>query len=314
MKRFFLLAGLLFPAHTSAHVRWFVEDAPENTTLSLTDTPVIVWIVLCVVLVGVALLLERRLTPDPRLLSWVKANSDAIIRVFYAVVGAHLLLTIALGHLIAPGFLIDSPTMIFAAVLYGLAGVSLLTGRGLIVVGPLFMAAYVMVGWENGWQVFEHLHMLGIGYFVGMLTLSKHASYASLTPWALPVLRVTLGVSLILLGLQEKLLHPDLALDFLETHNWNFMIMLGMEWFDDTVFVVSAGMTELLFGVIYLTGAITRINTMALSVFFITTAIVLGPKEINGHLTLIAVAVLFTLLGSGDKLKIPMRRASLEKK
>lgn len=309
MKKALLLAGLFVPTIATAHVKWFVEDAAKKTELHLTDPAILVWIGVCIVLVSVALLLERALTPPSRFLAWVKTHKDNIINGFSIVIGAHMVLTIILGHLIAPTFEIDGPVMQVAAALATIAAASLIICRGRIIVGPLIMAIYVMVGITNGWDILEHLHFLGIGYFFGMIELSRRSPYAVLNDWALPALRVTLGISLVLLGLREKLLNPDLGLVFLQTHDWNFMQMLELEWFDDTLFIISAGMTELLFGVIYLTGAITRINTIVLTVFFTTTAFILGPKELNGHLTLVAVAVLFILLGSGDKLKIPVRRA-----
>jgi uncharacterized membrane protein YphA (DoxX/SURF4 family) len=308
-KNLLVFLSLFAPATAHAHVKWFVEETPETTTqLQWTDPAMLTWIGVIVVVVLIALLLERRLTASPRLVSWVTLHKQRIYRIFSLLIGAHITLTIALGHLIAPTFFIDSPTMTVAAFLSGLTAIALISSRGMMAVGPLYIAAYVLVGMEYGWEVLEHLHVLGLGYFFGMLAFSKKEIYAPLKEWAVPVLRVTLGISLILLGLQEKLLHPDLSLAFLEEHHWNFVAMIGLDWFDDTLFVISAGMTEMLFGILYLTGAITRINTIALSVFFIATAIVLGPTEIYGHMTLLTVAVFFILVGSGEKIKIPVSK------
>lgn len=309
-----LLALMSFPAIAHAHVKWFVETdqilAQETVSFSLTDNRILVWIAILVLAVVVATALERYLTPPKKIVDWSKKNEAVIMRVFEAVVGAHMLLTVALGHIIAPTFVTVSTPMLIAAILTAGAGGLLLFGTLRLIASLLMVGFFILVGIENGWAVLEHLHILGLASFIAINTLSEKKGYAHLKVWSIPVLRISLGIALVLLGLQEKILHPQLALNFLESHEWNFMAMIGIDWFTDQLFVISAGMSEILFGLLFLLGVITRINTIALSLFFITTAIVLGPTEINGHLTLLAIAVLFIIMGSGDKLKLPVQKSS----
>lgn len=314
MKKFLpLLVFMSLPAIAHAHVKWFVETdqllEEETVSFALTDTPILVWIAILVVAVVVAAVLERHITPPQKLVDWVKSKQAVITRVFEAVVGAHMLLVAALGHVIAPTFITVGTPMLIAAGLAAAAGALLLLGKFRLIASLMMVAFFVIVGMENGWAVLEHLHILGLAYFIALNTLSQKKEYAHLKVWSIPVLRISLGVALILLGLQEKILHPQLALTFLESHDWNFMAMIGMGWFTDQLFVISAGMSEILFGLLFVLGVVTRINTIALSLFFITTAIVLGPTEINGHLTLFAIAVFLILMGSGDKLKLPVKKS-----
>ena len=63
-------------------------------------------------------------------------------------------------------------------------------------------------------------------------------------------MRILTGISLITLGLAEKLFGAILAESFLAAIPWNFLPALGFEFFTDRLFALSAGFTEVIFGVI----------------------------------------------------------------
>jgi uncharacterized membrane protein YphA (DoxX/SURF4 family) len=125
-----------------------------------------------------------------------------------------------------------------------------------------------------------------------------------LNEYAVPVLRIFTGLNLFVLGFSEKILNPSLTQDFLEKYNWNFMDALGFHMFTNYWFAFSAGVVESLFGVFLILGLVTRFTTLTLAVFLASTLVLLGPVELMGHLPHFSIAIIFLILGSGDKLKI----------
>jgi uncharacterized membrane protein YphA (DoxX/SURF4 family) len=130
------------------------------------------------------------------------------------------------------------------------------------------------------------------------------------------LLRFHTGVALSVLAFSEKLLQPSLAMAFLEKHNVNFMKTLGFENFSDHLFVLSAGFSELLFGMIFVLGLVTRINTLALAFFLIASNVYFflmgksaeGILEIIGHANLFAIGLLLIFYGAGSKLRLSTPR------
>lgn len=127
---------------------------------------------------------------------------------------------------------------------------------------------------------------------------------------ALPILRIGVGWTLVILAFDEKLLHPGLALAFLEEYPLNFMLWLGFSGFSDLHFVFAAGVVELLFGLLLMAGVATRFVTAVLSVFFLLTLLALGPVELVGHAPLFGIAFLFISRGAGAYVAIPAARAA----
>ena len=90
------------------------------------------------------------------------------------------------------------------------------------------------------------------------------------------------------------------------------MPVLGFDWYSDQLFVLSAGMMELVIGVIILIGVITRLTTFVLAAFMFAsnvTFLVTGRSdealsEMIGHMPIIATAIILLLLGSGRGMKL----------
>ena len=110
------------------------------------------------------------------------------------------------------------------------------------------------------------------------------------------------GVSLIVMAFSEKLMYPELGLSFLEIHQWNFMNNMGMTWFTDELFVLSTGFSEMVFGVIFILGYLTRINTVLIASFFamsvVTMSVQFGQWEVE-DLVVYSAATLFIFYGHG---------------
>lgn len=313
-----LFAMVLFvPFTASAHVKWFVDTEEllpqELDAFSITEPAVLAWIAIVISITAVAVVLDTRLRVLPWVIEFGKKQKEAILWVVHWFVGGWLIATFFQGALFVPPFIAETP---FADILLWVQlglGVLLMTRRfnqlAGITLALLYLGASIEFGWLN---MIEHLFILGFAYLFFREHHDRRKQFDH--TWSLALIRLTAGISLIILGLQEKILHPILVTEFLETHPWNFMQILGFEWFDDRLFILSGGMTEMLFGILYVIGVVTRINTLAFAGFLITTAIVLGPKEILGHLPIFAAALLFLVYGSGSKLHIPsMLRANKRK-
>ncbi|MBI4296469.1 MAG: hypothetical protein HY667_05070, partial [Chloroflexi bacterium] len=63
-----------------------------------------------------------------------------------------------------------------------------------------------------------------------------------------PIIRIGAGLTLAILALHNKLLFPDMALTFLDEHDYNFMPLLGFTGFTNLHFVFAAGVVELTMG------------------------------------------------------------------
>lgn len=107
------------------------------------------------------------------------------------------------------------------------------------------------------------------------------------------VLRLGLGGQLMLLGINNKLLDPGLALAFLHHHSFViFMPSLGVAGFGDLHFVFAAGVVETLLGLLLLWGIATRVIALVVSFFFTLTAILFGVHELIGHLPVLAITLI----------------------
>ncbi|MCE8546025.1 DoxX family protein [Ruegeria pomeroyi] len=140
-----------------------------------------------------------------------------------------------------------------------------------------------------------------------------------LKPYSVDVLRIFTGLSLIILGVAEKLHPAALGQAFIAYYAWNFMPLLGFDWFDDRPFVLSAGVMEVVFGTILVLGVVTRLNILAVAVLMLASNIVFlieGRKEeamveLIGHLPIIATALILLVLGSGQRLKVTPRQQTI---
>lgn len=309
---FSLATAILFTPHSvSAHVKWFVEEnelhhAASLSLLETQTTGVVVWCSILVVAVLVACVLERILTTPQWIQQKTKQWGPHIIALFRRLVGLWLIYNSATGVILAVNMHGDSTAILILQILQFIAGVLVLGNRVMSVVGSigillLYIGTMVQFGFV---ELLDHVEVVGIALFIFFNTLPSIPKYNVHRSWALPLLRLFSGIALIVLAFTEKLLQPDMALSFLSTHPWNFMQMIGISWFSNELFILSAAFSEILFGVLFVAGLVTRLNTAALAIFFITTAIVLGPTEIIGHLPFFGMVMIYIFFGSGNHLKL----------
>lgn len=294
----------------SAHVKWFAEE-PTSVMWHHWDRSLL-WIGIGVLLVArlIAGILELRL-PDASK-EWkikMKRVYPSVLSIFRILVGFWLVLTAYNGALLAPNIPVQSAFDQGLQIVEALIGIWIMTGVGVqYAAAALFVLYIILLPSAGVAALIDHVDVLGIAAFLAIEHAQNQPWYKKAQPWALPLLRVCTGAALIVLGFSEKLIDPTMALQFLSEHNWNFMQTIGLGWFTNEYFVFAAGLSEVLFGVLLISGVITRITTIALSVFFTSTLFLLGPTELIGHLPFFGIALIFILYGSGEKLKQNIKR------
>ncbi|MEL6510681.1 MAG: hypothetical protein AAFQ32_12865 [Pseudomonadota bacterium] len=317
------LAWLATAPSAGAHVRWFVDS---NVTLenfeayNLTDPEVLIWIALSITIIGLSVVLDTVL-PTVRIVD-SKTRHD-FIELLRIMTGMSLLLTAYEGAIVAPHL-----------TAYGSFGTVLITLQ--VVIGILLMAnrfirhaAIFMIFLQLGLAIqfgvlsaLEYLIVIGIATFLLINDLPTAELRERYKPYSVALLRIFTGISLITLGLSEKLFGAVMAESFLAAYQWNFVAALGLEFFTDRLFVLSAGFIEVIFGVILVLGTTTRLNVLALSAVLLASNllfIIEGNKEAAlvefvGHMPVIGVALILILLGYGQRLKVtnllPARRVN----
>ena len=313
-----LLALLGIPALAGAHVKWFAEPVEYVRPYQITDKPVLIWIAISVVLVLIGVFLEKKLEVP----KWIRSHEGTWGEIALSVAsmgfGLAFLIFSYHGFIFAPNLPAEGglgPWMLF---IQTLAGLMLLFGFyerfGAVLVFILFVLGVKQFGFHEMADTLEMLGFAVYGFIIG-----RPKFYIEREPWAhmvtirlkeyaVPLLRVGTGLNLMILGFSEKIFATSLTHNFLMEFDWNFMQNLGFVNFTDYWFAFSAGMVELLFGLFLVLGLVTRLTTLVLALFLITTLILLGPIELIGHLPHFSIAIVLLVLGSGERLKIVNNR------
>ena len=134
------------------------------------------------------------------------------------------------------------------------------------------------------------------------------APYRSYLP---TLLRVSLGLNFVYLGLVQKLLSPQSALAVVEKYHLTAVVPVPPE-----LWVVGAGLTEMAVGVVILLGLFTRGFSLVAFLLFTTTLFGLPDDPVLAHLSLYGLVSVLLITGSGplaldDRLGTP--RASSER-
>jgi hypothetical protein len=300
------------PLVASAHVKWFVREHTEQlaqaSKFSLAEPWVQIWVGIILICITMALLLERCLpSPPEKLVTFAQDHRRQVLHLFQVLVGLAMLLTAVKGAILAPHLSEESLFGLLLRFVQGGIGVlfiaNLAVRSGAVLMVVLFLASTGLFGFITS---LEYFNFLGIALFL----LLQSASDVRGRSYALPVMRIHTGVALGVLAWTEKLIDPNLAIRFLEKNQINFLKALGENIFTDRFFVLCAGCTELIFAIVFILGLITRINTLALAGFLVSSNLyffLVGKTdeaflELSGHLPLFAVAILLILYGGGSKL------------
>ena len=322
---------LLVPQPVSAHEKWFVTD-PNSYPVEwgrLFSWYVIGAILIAGGAVAVALLLdwryrERRMQQGVEPVYALAGINEEQLRRVYAFLPLLLAIHTAVPLLVngfnlalfAPnltmrtnlvsGILALAEILIALALVYGVFTIYAALGLMGLFVAALILGPFVGIPARF---VPEHVDIIGIAVFLAIIGRGPFSGDAilgrrtypnpDLTKYAIPALRWGVGLSFALLAFTEKLLNPTLAKAFLaQKINFNLGSPFGVS---DTLFIYGAGVVELTFGLLLISGAFPRLVIIGLWVPSNLTLPYLGWVELAGHLPIYAVLLALLILGSSDR-------------
>jgi hypothetical protein len=171
---------------------------------------------------------------------------------------------------------------------------------GLAAVGPLALLLTGPVG------LLSALDLLGVAVFLAFVPPSD-ATFGRVEPdevslrRALFGLRLDAGGALITLALAEKLANPALARETLRLFpQLDVFALVGIHVPVDT-FVAVAGATELLFGLLVISGALPQVAVLVAGVPFNATLFLFGGTELLGRLPVYGIFLTLLVYGSSQR-------------
>lgn len=301
------------PVVANAHTRWFAhEELAPMVTTEPTAFYFAMWALICAGVITIGILLEKRSILRLDTLKPRGAHAlDRAASTFTMLTGAFLMIAGTHEYLFSPNLSTESGVpmvLIISQFAIGLAFVLGIYARlAAIVLVALWALALLIIGWmplvENIWVLSTafFIFIMGNDYF-SLVSFRAVAHIAKqYRQYALPILRIGAGTTLLVLGFSEKMMHPEFGMHFLNLYKWNFMPNLGMHSYSDYLFTISAGAVESLLGLIFILGIMTRINALVVGIFFTIPLFFLGPIELAGHLPHFAAVVLLFLFGAGER-------------
>lgn len=297
--------AVLAPA-LPTHERWFVESQQAGDwSFFLSPLPLVLTAaVVTVTLVWrlVALRVDRPelpfLSPLGRLVPWVP-------RLLGIHLGVALLALAATGAFITPSNdhlhgVGGSALLLVEAAL----GIWLVTGINLRPAAALVLGLGPALAVVAGPTALgECANLAAVAAFLVVVPPgadANGAAHPSRTQlrWALLWLRLGVGVALIVLAFSEKLTNPGMAVDTLEHFPaLDVFSLVGVHVSPET-FVAIAGATEMLFGLLVISGAFPQVAVLVAMVPFNATLLLFGQTEMVGHLPVYGVFLALLAYGS----------------
>ncbi len=302
---------VLLGSSSLAHVNWFVDgDAEPLPNVGVSEPIFLLWLGIASLMVLFSIWVDAKLPTPPIAQSSLRHDFMEILRVF---TGMSFLLTAYEGALVAPHKVADGSLGLGLLFLQAVIGIMLIANRWIMIAAVMMLVLHAGVVVKFGiFAALEYAIFIGIAFFLLFNAIPDEALREKLKPYSVAALRIWTGVSLVALAIGEKLAPSALGQVFVAQYQWNFMQALGVTFFDDRLFVLSAGMVEAVIGIILILGTTVRLAVLALSVMMAVSNIVFiiegnneaALVEFIGHMPIIGVALLLLLLGYGQRLKI----------
>src|SRR5918994_207102 len=321
------LVLLLVPAGAAAHERWFTPRGPywDPEWERLFSLPVLLALLSSGAVVGLLWFGQwvtgDSLWPRPPFFQRLEPSSAAILGVQTAIT---MIFMASRLNLFVPNIELPENTIgvLFAAITT-VAAFSFITGV-LTRVGALVTIALWFSAFAFGapYEVAEQVIFVGIALYLvavgrGVQRYDDRGEEGdswgdALAPYALTILRVSAGLSVLILGFTEKLLAPELGVAFLQEYpNFNVAQRLGIDWFTDERFVYAAGMVEATAGFALLSGFLPRVVILGLWIPLNLGIASLPAEELIGHLPILAT--MYVLLVRGEEGVPPPARKPVER-
>ena len=301
------------------HERWFTDEVKfpvQFDTWSSANSIVPVAVALGITVVATAIWRvrgRRSVVPGPIALGMPWENYVRLLTWVPLVIGVHMGVTLLVSgvnrQLFVPN--LELPVNLLGGLL-GMVEIAIALS---FIYGALARpaAAALAITWIIGTLIFgplrliEHAGILGIAFFLFTtgrgplafdMALGKlNKPLAPLIPYAVPVLRVSLGIGLTVVAFTEKLWNIPMGLAFLSEHHFNFFPYIGLPSIDDTKFLLIAGTIELIVGLMLIAGTYVRLIIVLTLIPFNLTLPFLGWRELVGHLPTYGILALLLLWG-----------------
>jgi hypothetical protein len=301
------------------HERWFLDETKFPVQFDTWSSPnSLIPVAVAVGITVIATVIyrargRRSIVPGPIALGMPWENYVKLLTWVPLVIGVHMGVTLLVSgvsrQLFVPNLAL--PVNLLGGVL-GMAEIAIALS---FIYGALARpaAAALAILWILGMLVFgplrliEHTEILGVGFFLFAtgrgplafdMALDKlNKPVKALIPYAVPVLRVALGIGLTVVAFTEKLWNIPMALAFLSEHHFNFFPYIGLPGIDDTKFLLIAGTVELLVGLMLIAGTYVRLIILVTLIPFNLTLPFLGWRELVGHLPIYGILALLLLWG-----------------
>ena len=301
------------------HERWFTEETRFPVQFDQWGTPEsAIPIMVAAGITTIAAFVWRArgrhpVVPGPLALGMPWENYVQLLTWVPLVIGIHMGVTLLVsgvsGQLFIPNLVL--PVNLLAGVL-GAAEIAIalsfiygaLTRAAAAALGVLWLAGVIVFG---PLRLIEHTEILGIAFFLfatgrgplafDMALEKLHKPLPRLIPYAVPVLRIALGIGLTVVAFTEKIWNIPMGLAFLSEHHFNFFPAIGLPGIDDTKFLLIAGTVELTVGLMLITGTFVRLVILITLIPFNLTLPFLGWRELVGHLPTYGILALLLLWG-----------------
>lgn len=314
MKKILYIIPTIFliPSLVLAHVKWFAEPEIFIEPYKITDPFVAYTIFFSILIILFGIFLEKKISVPNKVNAYIEKYAPGALSIASIGFGLAFIIFTVNGFVFAPNLKASGMLGNTMLAIQIVAGIMILLGVYERIGGFLIIILFVLGIYKYGaLEMLDTLEMVGFAIYamiigrpkwkivdINIFNKIRHHIYH----YGYPILRVGTGLNLIILGFTEKILNPSLTNNFLKNYNWNFFQNLEIIQITNYHFSFLAGMVEVLFGVFFLLGLITRTTTVVLAIFLVTTLILLGPIELLGHLPHFSIAIALFVLGSGSRL------------
>ncbi len=288
------------------HERWFVESrSAGDWSFYFSPLPLVLTAAVVAVALVWRLLAMRFDKPELPFLRRLGGLVPWIPRLLGIHLGVALLALAATGGFLTPANdHLDGAGGTALLLVEAALGIWLVTGWQVRTAAALTLMLAPVLAMVAGWTALgESANVAAVAAFLVVVPPgpdahgATHPSRAELR-WALLWLRLGVGTALIVLAFSEKLTNPAMAIDTLERYPaLDVFALVGINVSPET-FVVIAGATELLFGLLVISGAFPQVVVLVAMVPFNATLLLFGQTEMVGHLTVYGVFLALLVYGS----------------
>lgn len=295
----------LFPAESGAHVKWFVDNAitTEKNVFQL-DTITFLLIFGALLYVGFAAYIEYRGKSNAMIYSFLHKSILKINELKLLKAGMIILFlgNIIESHYIAPNLEVNNKFFLIEQLLQAVLIILVVFFEVTFCIALITVACslFFIFGFSSSVDYFFEL----VGISIALYFFWKYEKLESQKNkcgnqdpkyhvLGIEILRISLGLQLCALAIQDKIINSALSLKFLNEYPYfNVINFIGIEDFTDIHFVLAAGLAEFCMGLLLICNFALRIGACTALFFFAITSIILGPSELIGHIPIIIVLVI----------------------